>query len=165
MCLSTNSKRPKTANKPVTCYKVVWKMPWNTPAVECGHFLSEFTQFPYNLGVEYSIDDPFPSVNTGEYLRIEKGFHSYARLMDAVDGCWEYRYTKSLEGSLKGFYGQVILRCEIPEGAHYWEGNKAINDKGYKEYCSDRIKVTAWRMWDETAWRTDINIEEEQPCA
>lgn len=165
MCLCTNNIKPKTAKRPVTCYKVVWKMPWNTPAVECGRFLSEYQQFPYSIGVEYSVDT-LPKVNTGDYLRISEGFHSYARLMDAGERCWEYRYAKGTEEKeMSGFYGQVILRCEIPAGASYWEGNKCLNDKGYKEYCSDRIKVTGWRLWGETKWRTEMDIKEEEPCA
>lgn len=159
MCLCTNNKKPETAERPVECYKVVWKMPWDTPAAELGHFLSEFQCFPYSLGAEYSLDGVFPRINAGGCLRISEGFHSYARLIDACERCWDI-YTKSIrEEEAKGFYGRVILRCEIPAGATYWEGSDGL----CPEYCSDRIRVTGWKLNSETKWRTCV--KEDEPCA
>lgn len=154
MCLTTESKRCTLANKPVPCYKVVWKK--QSDDNEPQRFKSEYFGFIYDMGKEYSVKpaEDFITKKPEDRMSfsLEIGFHSYGRLKDAMDNCqdgepWE----------------QVVLRCEIPAGALYWRGNKCLNDKGYIEYCSNRIKITGWRLWGETKWHT--NIREEEPCA
>lgn len=140
MCLTTKSKRCTVANKPIPCYKVVWKKQY-----EPQRFKSEYFGFIYDMGKEYSVK-PIEDFATEKpegrrSFSFGVGFHSYGRLKDAIDNCQEGEP-----------WGQVILRCEIPAGARYWRGNKSRTDDNYIEYCSDRIKILAWRSWNETKW-------------
>lgn len=148
MCLITYDKKAETADKPIPCYKVVWK-------TQRG-FSSEYQDFRYDIGAEYSMEHGayFPWSNHAypAQLLIQCGFHSYVKLKDASDSCWEYQGTSRI--NMDDFYGQVILRCEIPKGARYWTGNINLFGPGYKEYCSDHIRVTGWKFRGEKRWRT-----------
>lgn len=156
MCLTTESKRCTVANKPIPCYKVVWKKP--SKDGEPPLFTSEYFGFVYETGEEYCVKPIRDFVTERPEGRrsfsIGAGFHSYARLKDALD---------NRQDGLP--WGQVILRCEIPAGARYWRGNKSHLDYRYVEYCSDRIRVVGWKFHNEAKWRTDISTKEEEPCA
>lgn len=159
MCLITESKRCGVAGKPIPCYKVVWKKSY-----EPHRFTSEFFDFPYEIGVEYKAGNGFVTVNRDHALTVSEGFHSYARLKDAVEECPGCDEKSMMTFGIRDYWSLVILKCEIPEGARYWIGNKSPDDKNYMEYCSDRIRVLAWRAGDDTKWRSGTKKEEET-CA
>lgn len=152
MCLTTYGKKAKVAEKPIECYKAVMMLkPQETDAV-C--FTSEFFGFQYEIGKEYSLNGELPVENGDgdEYFRvlyIAEGFHSYARSTDADDRC-NALYAIGIHTD-----ALAVLRCEIPAGARYWEGNEGM----YVGYCSDRIRVTGWKLYDETRWRTETKTE------
>lgn len=154
MCLTTYDKRAKVAEKPIECYKVVL----TSQGADAVCFTSEFFGFQYEIGKEYSLNGELPAENGDgdDYFRVlyvSEGFHSYARPADADERC--------LALYAVGIYGAMaVLRCEIPAGAMYWEGYEG----GYSGYCSDHIRVTGWKLYDEFLWRHNTEKEEE-PCA
>jgi hypothetical protein len=132
----TDKAKYLVAEKPIKCYKVMH------PIDRYGvyKFSSEYIGYIYTLGEEYTLNksEKFPEVNTedlcGRYMRVNKGFHSYARKEDA----WWYSRWDHL----------AVVECEIPAGARYWEGDEG----GYPGYCSDRIRVVAWKPWNGNEW-------------
>lgn len=126
MCLFTRLGEACTAEKDITCYKVVypgdrWKLPANV-------FKSVVMDFQYKVGETY--DEPeFRStsaldVNTCSRL-VFKGFHSYRKLSEAT--LWAMKWT-------------IILKCVIPAGSRYFY------DPDKTQYCSDKLRIVAWRQ-------------------
>lgn len=173
MCLYSKSGRTYTATKPITCYKVVF--------IERGKgkklkFTSEIQRFRYKIGSEYGLDARSMERSFGPADKLEKdnwtgetivryGFHSYKRLCDAERESAPWNMHDAV---------YAILKCEIPAGARYWIGNKggahpsAPSPHKYAEYCSEKIKVVAWRFVKEnydtlkvsrSAWTTDVSEE------
>lgn len=148
MCLYTKQHKPAVAKKTISCYKTVSCQKINGIVT---FFFSEFYGFCYEIGEEYTLkkgkaisfpDDESYLPERGKNHSISYGFHSYARLKDAVDDINYNDY-------------EVVLKCEIPAGAKYWTGNIDMFDEGdsnYKEYCSERIKVVAWRYKKDSKW-------------
>lgn len=147
MCLYTKQHKPDVAKKTIICYKAVRYQKVKDAVT---YFFSEFYGFCYEIGKEYIVkkgkEISFPDDES--YLPKEKnhsilyGFHSYARLKDAI-------------GTIDYSNYEVILKCEIPAGAKYWTGNIDMyeeGDRNYKEYCSERIKVVAWRYKKDSKW-------------
>lgn len=143
MCLFTRLGEARTADKDITCYKVVhpgdrWKMPSNV-------FKSVVMDFQYKLGVTY--EEPkfkttpvFDENSAGGF--VYKGFHSYRKL--SVATYWTSKWN-------------VILKCVIPAGSKYYY------DPDKNQYCSNKLKVIAWRqpfmkprVWS-TEQRTDAD--------
>lgn len=155
MCLTTDDRYPNTAKRPKTCYKVVecvldkkGRRICLKAAIMSGHI--------YTLDYTYRLSDIakkyFPmsnrlytpgNNNTGRpYISIDRGFHSYKRLCDARYDCKEwYNHNNAFAG--RHF---IVVKCEIPEGAHYWVGNRDC-ETGYVEFCSDEIRVVG--IYDE----------------
>lgn len=154
MCLSTTEKNCRTADAPVECYKVVIKRDGPGFLSSIYGFLYELGKEPYELGpLAWFPRERQPERDYGE-IYISEGFHSFKRLEDAREYCG---------GS------EVILKCEIPEGAHYWVGNHTNN--GYAGFCSDQLRVVAWKMRDDNRWRKyeknknwKTNKNTEKPC-
>lgn len=166
MCLITNEKHYKVADKPITCYKTVstsiQKLSTENTFVQ--RFRSAFYNFEYELGILYSLKetDEFILNNPTlcEMLHVNVGFHSFATLEQAKDDCLEYdkEYIKRFLTNwyLPTKYTEVILKCEIPEGAKYWVGNKQAAHKNFMEYCSNQIKVIGWKFKGENNWRKTV---------
>ena len=149
MCLLTEDKSCKVADAPIACYKVVIKR--DGPG-----FLSDIYCFQYDLGEEpYKLAPlaEFPKNNPKwkdcQLMYIHEGFHSFKRLKDAREYC------EPDNGAMPDDCGgsEVILKCEIPAGAHYWTGNRNLGTGGYAEFCSDQLRVVAWKMRDDNCWR------------
>lgn len=163
MCMLTKQTKPEVAKKPIRCYKTV-----NTAFDGHGcprYFRSTYYRFYYGLGKTYDTiewekrvsfgaeHEPVPDSN-GDVV-ISYGFHSFGRVKDAFNEIVD-------RGT------EVVLMCEIPEGARYFTGNRYYfdnSDPNYREYCSEQIKVVAWRRKGigET-WHYAMQ-EEEKPCA
>lgn len=96
MCLYTEQSKPLTAEKDITCYKVV------NPANMDGVFRSMFQEFKYSLGVKYEEKD-FPGTAS---CTVHKGFHSYRTIAVA-------RFHAAVS--------YVLIKCVIPKGSRYYE--------------------------------------------
>lgn len=151
MCLEVNKGRKlHVATKPITCYKAVHLI---SPHV----YESELHRFKYELGKTYflSIEDKhksFGSAKAGKTIYVHEGFHSFKRMEDAkilIKECYTTEYALSDPK-------MVVIKCEIPEGAKYWVGNKGAyyglmpsdnldyNLNNYVEFCSEHIKIVAY---------------------
>lgn len=170
MCLNSKEKECRVAKEAITCYKVVMKVVLDKmPAL-----VSTIYDFPYKIGENYEIgkgeyfplkghlargNEYFPlkghpakGKEKGYFTTLNHGFHSYKRLKDAKENC-DYDPCCS---DWRKFLGEVILKCEIPAGANYWTGNTVWYDDEYAEYCSDQIRVVAWKLRDEKTWRKNL---------
>lgn len=141
MCLSTTERCPNVASGPVTCYKVMYVvgefgMVPPEHLREIKYFMSVFTNMKYIPGVKYDELEMITSNpnEDGEATEISYGFHSYKRQSDAEAAAMRMGYWK------------VVVKCEIPAGARYWEGNHIKKDSGYAEYCSDAIVTVAYKL-------------------
>lgn len=163
MCLNSKDKEYKVAKEAITCYKVVMKVERDgMPAL-----VSTIYDFLYKIGESYEINksEYFPlkgrhftkygadgKKESGYFTTLYHGFHSYKRLQDAKDNC----AYDSCPLHWRNFLGEVMLKCEIPAGARYWIGNQRWSDDNYAEYCSDQIRVVAWKLRDEKTWRKNL---------
>lgn len=136
MCLHSKQAYYATAAKDITCYKVVragylYNMDhWKFPAMY-------FSNFVYEVGKTYEEKkfknrperDPF----MGARCVVNKGFHTYKYYKDARNNAYSWT---------------VMLKCVIPAGARYFTG------KDRDQYCSDQIRVVAWKM-KSTPWNEE----------
>lgn len=162
MCMITKQTEPEVAKKAIRCYKTV-----HTAFDGHGcprYFMSPYYRFYYSPGQTYntsewekrtSFSTKHEPVHENGDVVISYGFHSFGRVKDALNEIVD----KSTE---------VVLMCEIPEGARYFTGNRYYfnnSDPNYREYCSEQIKVIAWkRKGDGETWHY-TKQEEEKPCA
>lgn len=160
MCMYADAGTMKTAECPIKCYKIVY-----------GHcddgkvyFQSQCMNFHYELGESHALIDqealeefltPKEKTITLTILKrfeepvrrtvckvmLNKGFHSYKNLKDAQDCVVENT-------------PMVLLECEIPKGACYWEGDDTCACEEKKFYCSNALKITGWKFDDDKEWRT-----------
>ena len=118
MCLKSLHQESVQADRDITCYKLVY------PANMDNKFRSQFQEFPYELGRTYQ-ETCFRKVNLSRH--VYEGFHSYRTVREAV---------------LHACPGIVLIKCVIPKGSLYYVSE--YND----QYCSDTIRVVAWRgVW------------------
>lgn len=122
MCLHTNQTKPFTAEKDITCYKVV------NPANMDGMFRCEFRFFEYSLGVKY-VEKDFPG--TAYSCTVHKGFHSYRTIAVA---------------QFHASTPYVLIKCVIPKGSRYYESYSG------DQYCSDTLIPMAWKPLRSGKW-------------
>lgn len=130
MCLFTHLGEARTANKDITCYKIVYL--GDSQETSSDVFISLTMKFHYKIGVtyeepEFNVTSEKPDfVITGKNGRVvHKGFHSYRKLSEVA-----YWVTRK----------QAILKCVIPAGSkYYYDPNKIY-------YCSNKLKIVAWRQ-------------------
>ena len=144
MCLLTNQAETLTATKALTCYKTAFLTP--TGNGDEIFFKSTIEGFHYDLGKTYELDEDkaqmFDVKNSWQkMISISYGFHSYVHWRSAEDEAID-----SID--------EIILKCEIPVGARYWKGEGPMIFDVEQEYCSDKIKVVAWRRKTERKWKT-----------
>lgn len=138
MCLITQQNKPNVTDKDIVCYKLARKYRYASGKVSTVKFASQYIYFEYVLGVSYT-EASFQELLCG--CSVDKGFHSYKRLQDMEDARNMLVYPE----------GFAILKCVIPAGARYWEGVN-YTDRNRKEYCSDKIKIVAWKTNPEQPW-------------
>ncbi len=118
MCLYSKTTDSQTADRDITCYKLVY------PENMDHKFRSQFQEFPYELGRTYQ-EIYFRKVNLTRH--VYEGFHSYRTIKEAVS---------------HSCLNMVMIKCVIPKGSRYY-----VSDDG-DQYCSDKIRVVAWRgVW------------------
>lgn len=151
MCLASNQCMAKVAKKDIECYKVVElyteanEEQLTRPTMP-EEFFSKFHCFKYVLGKTYICDNFEKEV---QRKIIEYGFHSYANLTDAYSSCdcAMPRITTDLYGR-QAMKEEVLLKCIIPKGALYFDGTADT----LNQYCSDKIKVVAWKRHWNVKW-------------
>lgn len=132
MCLYTTEKRAAKAKKSIICYKVVrrfnsiYAVVYSTPV-----FTSLYHDFEYRPG-KLRREKKFKCMPR-ESGAVYFGFHSYATLHAA---------------HIWAGPDDVILKCEIPDSSRYYTSITG------EEYCSNRIKVIAWRKATERKWHS-----------
>ena len=124
MCLHTSQTKPFTAEKDITCFKVV------NPANMDGMFRCEFRFFEYSLGVKY-IEKEFSE--TVYSCTVHKGFHSYRTIAVA---------------QFHASTPYVLIKCVIPKGSRYYESYSG------DQYCSDTLIPVAWKPLRSGKWST-----------
>ena len=134
MCLYPTTNSAKVADHDIICYKVV--------QVDIG---DKMMHSNHDWNHVYELDKTYRENRFNKKLRYEityltYGFHSYMKVSRAqrnaikLNGCsWA-----SSDGR------HVIIKCIIPKGARYYEGSSGETAM-IGEYCSNRIKVVAWR--------------------
>ena len=117
MCLISNFDHPSIADRDLTCYKVYV-------------FINDQYKSPYQKADMPKIGELATTSlqESGTYL-IEKGFHSFVSLIDAVD---EARLITTVYS-----YMTYIFKCTIPRGAKYYEGRY----DSLPAYCSESIVI------------------------
>ena len=117
MCLISNFDHPSIADRDLTCYKVYilinnwYKSPYQKADMpKIGELATTSLQKP------------------GSFI-IEKGFHSFVSLLDAIS---EAHLITTIYG-----YETYIFKCMIPEDTKYYEGRFNCTPS----YCSESIII------------------------
>ena len=97
MCLYTLEKKPQTARKNITCYKVIQK---NMRSLFCFEFVWEFGKVHET------------TMDTVKGEAVEKAFHSFCSLEDTAR---EYSHSNK---------PCMVVECTIPKGAQYYSGSQ-----------------------------------------
>ena len=117
MCLISNFDHPSIADRDLTCYKVYI-------------LINDRYKSPYQKADMPKIGELATTSlqESGTYL-VEKGFHSFVSLVDAIN---EVRLITTIYS-----YETYIFKCVIPEGTKYYEGSFNCNPS----YCSESIII------------------------
>lgn len=142
MCLYTQQTDAKKAKAPIICYKTArlvtdtetYNMHTAHPVEDADCSMldpvlrSMYYRFQYRLNQPYRCKDFKTSVNNF----VNEGFHSYKNEAYAQKEC--------------DTRDEVVLKCRIPRGAKYFEGDSPSSPR---QYCSDRIEILGWRYRNE----------------
>ena len=117
MCLISNFDYPSVADRDLTCYKIYI-------------LINKWYKSPYQKADMPKIGELATTSlqESGTYL-IEKGFHSFVSLLDAIN---EVRLITTIYS-----YETYIFKCTIPEGTKYYEGSFNC----IPSYCSESIII------------------------
>lgn len=142
MCLYTSQTKSLIAKKDITCYKVVYLHEASK------EFRSEFQFFEYKIGRTYRLRTGVKQWTPNDAGYVYSGFHSFTTLKNVL----EY-----------GGKCMVLLKCVIPKGARYYVGGFAHGmhdalhtDGDGTQYCSNRIRVVAWKPMWRGKWSTEL---------
>ena len=150
MCLASNQNTAKIAKKDIECYKVVTlyteanEEQLTRPTLP-EEFFSKFRYFKYVLGKTYVCDNFEKEVPR---MIIKYGFHSYADLTEAYYSCAYTPHITTDSYGRQAVKEEVLLKCIIPKGAFYFDGTADT----LNQYCSDKIKVVAWKRHWNVKW-------------
>ena len=123
-----------TAQTELVCYKVV--------QVDIGDkkFHSNYDwEHTYEIGKTYR-EKRFKRAVSYDQQTLGRGFHSYMKLVRALRNADKLNSCSWACSDGK----HIILKCVIPKGALYYEGCSGETAL-IGEYCSNKIKVVAWR--------------------
>lgn len=124
MCLILDKDSIKTiAYTDIVVYKVVARVRSRRPGLPDVFYRSLYYNFDYDKDVVYSGElRRTVSLYSHNWI-IEDGFHSYARLEDAM--C-----------ITEGYY--TVVKCIIPAGSEFYKGHGVY---GTTEYASNKIVI------------------------
>ena len=117
MCLISNFDHPSVADRDLTCYKIYM-------------LINKWSKSPYQKADMPKIGELTTTLlqKPGSFI-IEKGFHSFVSLLDAIS---EARLITTIYG-----YETYIFKCMIPEDTKYYEGRFNCTPS----YCSESIII------------------------
>lgn len=117
MCLISNFDHPSVADRDLTCYKIYM-------------LINKWYKSPYQKADMPKIGEltTTPLQKSGSFI-IEKGFHSFVSLLDAIS---EAHLITTIYG-----YETYIYKCIIPEDTKYYEGRFNCTPS----YCSESIII------------------------
>ena len=117
MCLISNFDHPSVADRDLTCYKIYI-------------LINKWYKSPYQKADMPNIGElTTTSLQKSGSFIIEKGFHSFVSLIDAVD---EARLITTVYS-----YMTYIFKCTIPKDTKYYEGRF----NSIPSYCSESIII------------------------
>ena len=117
MCLISNFDHPSVADRDLTCYKIYI-------------LINKWYKSPYRKADMPNIGElTTTSLQKSGSFIIEKGFHSFVSLLDAIS---EARLITTVYG-----YETYIYKCMIPEDTKYYEGRFNC----IPSYCSESIII------------------------
>lgn len=149
MCMHTGFKKAFVAKKDIVCYKNAdlfdnpgGKTKFQSAVRGFVYFLHE--EYTLDKGARFPLDNEFYKYQSA--IHLEEGFHSFKARKDAED---------DINWCLENV--RVVLKCVIPAGAHYWHGNwfwsRTQKKSECRQYCSDKIRIVAWKFRNEKTWR------------
>ena len=117
MCLISNFDHPSVADRDLTCYKIYI-------------LINKWYKSPYRKADMPKIGEltTTPLQKSGSFI-IEKGFHSFVSLLDAIN---EARLITTAF-----HYETYIFKCTIPKDTKYYEGRFHCTSS----YCSESIII------------------------
>lgn len=118
MCLVTKTKSPIVAEKPITCYKVLWRL-----GVDKLHSYFH-SEFEWEMNKVHTTTLRKGKKSENGLKTVYQGFHSYKDLHSAI----MFLSTTQLTA--------VAVECIIPEGAKYYVGEDGEHREGY---ASDKL--------------------------
>ena len=117
MCLISNFDHPSVADRDLTCYKIYI-------------LINKWYKSPYQKADMPKIGElTTTSLQKSGSFIIEKGFHSFVSLLDAIN---EAHLITTVYG-----YKTYIFKCMIPEDTKYYEGRFNCTPS----YCSESIII------------------------
>ena len=131
MCLITKLESAIRADRDMVCYKVV--SPGERGGKEPNQFIAlVMNNFTYMLGETYKEKKfkPYPDTYIFNCRAVQQGFHSFATYADV---------------RRSGGVNTIWLKCIIPAGSLYFYDKHCSTDTTPWHYCSDTIKVIAWK--------------------
>ena len=151
MCLYTNESKAVEIDKDIVCYKTVF-LDEKTMAI-----MSAIKYFAYNMGETYNEKNWWGlaedlQVSSHEFLKLKYevniGFHSFKKYWDAYG---------AKHGSC-----EYILKCVIPKGSMVFTGKTYT---GEDSYCSNSIKILAYRKIGGSGWWTKPGVKFKEKLA
>lgn len=132
MCLVTDWKEPKIAEKDIVCYK--WYEKGYNNTYESPYQRSPIPMFKVVTHTELDTPEIFNDVESECYIykkmldkdliyKIHKGYHSFATCEGACSDATPY------------ISDSIVVSCIIPKGAKYYKGFF----ENCESYCSDSI--------------------------
>ena len=137
MCLYTHNMIANVADEDIVCYKIM-----KTSLDEEKGYFSPYMDTMWEIGKEYNHDslnyEELPlhyGRSSGEYAFSVGYYHSFKNITDAIahTNLANHRMTF---GSIC-----VVMKCVIPKGTEYYEGDGAFNCYREDGYASRNIKT------------------------
>ena len=147
MCLFTDQDKAIHVKETITCFKIVRVY----DHIKAKMF-SVYFDYKYEMGKQFEVK---AFLNESSDNQIRLGFHSYKHLSEAKRNARCFMPIAKNSG-----FDVIIIKCEIPIDALYYTGYDSPDayigeEEKHKQYCSNSIKVVAWKKVNGTHWHTD----------
>ena len=131
MCSITNNPIPKIADEDIVCYKLVKRTKIK------GVYKSSFQKFEYVIRQLYTNNINYSFAN--KVIKKERIFISYMNYLEAdfIEEGMFHSYADNLYPILSPLPNCALLKCIIPKGAYYFEGEFDESPS----YASSQIKI------------------------
>jgi len=144
MCLAIKKgQAPKIAEEDIVCYKVIRRLhSWITGMQELKYetpYRDIRIEFPKTYDESHKTIEVAPGCEIfddldGQHFESVNGnsFHSFARLSDAKWEAADWNWIKDDKGNCAADF--VVIKCIIPKGAKYYEGQACIFNHDIQDY-------------------------------